>query len=239
VTRGQGALARGELPFRDNPFEQLSPRALASIFRWPQEACRFLAGEGDCLHVVGECGMGKTALLEQIRHRLASKGVPALYACIPVEGDFEPEPAEPGAVLLLDETDRLSRRTLGSILRLLVRERGRAALAAHRSQLRQIRRAGLSAVCVELRPLSSAEEVAGVFEARTVLAAGTEQHACRLTREATEALLHHSRGNIERCLALGYEIFQDLDRPRPIQTADVEAAAASLARAREDVAGSR
>ena len=102
-----GALARGELPFRDNPFEALPPASLARVYEWPPEVRRFLRGEADCLHVVGDCGMGKTTVLEQIGHRLKTEGVATAYACVPLKGPFEVRELGPAAVVLLDETDRL------------------------------------------------------------------------------------------------------------------------------------
>lgn len=235
----QGALARGELPFRDNPFEELSPAALARVFEWAPQARRFLEGEADCLHVVGDCGMGKTTLLEQMRHRLDADGVPAPYRCVPVDGQLDLGQAAGGAVLLLDETDRLRRRALSEVLELLRRGGSRAVLAGHRPQLREVRRASLSALYLELRPLRSPDEVVRLLEARIALATGHDHHGCRPTPRAAQALLHHSRGNIQRCLELGYEIFEDLERPRAIEVADVEAAVVSLARARGDSEASR
>ncbi len=235
----RGALARGELPFGDNPFEELSPAALARVYEWPAEALRFVAGEADCLHVVGDCGMGKTAVLRQIEHRLAAEGVAASYACVPIHGRFDVAELEGEAVVLLDETDRLSRRDLGRALTTLRDAGCRAALAGHRSQLREIRRAGFAPEYLELGPLGSAAKVADVFEARVALAASTGECPCRLTPEAAEALRQHSGGNIERCLEIGYEVFEDLDRLRAIEVADVEAAAASLARALGGAEGSR
>jgi hypothetical protein len=102
-------------------------------------------------------------------------------------------------------------------------------LAAHRSQLRGIRRAGLSAELIELRPITEAARVRRLWEARVALAYGDE--GARLSDEAAQALLSASRGNVERCLQIGYEVFEDLEALRPITADDIAAAAASLDRA--------
>lgn len=234
-----GALARGALPFSDNPFESLAPAALARIYEWPSEARRFVAGEGHCLHVVGDCGMGKTTVLEQIRHELTLEGVATSYTCVPLDGRLDIGEPEHGGAVLLDETDRLRRRTLAAALGVLRERECRAVLASHRPQQRAIRRAGFRLLYLELRPLGSAADVTRLFARRVALAAGTEEHPCRLSPQAAEALLRHSRGNIQRCLELGYEVFEDLERPRAIDARDVETAAVSLDRALADAAGSR
>jgi len=222
---------------RDNPFEPLSPASLAPIYEWPGEALRFLGGDFGCLHVVAGCGMGKTTLLRQIEHRLTTEGAPVMYACIPVGGHPEPKPPANGAVALLDETDRLSDRALGSLLRRLRQAHCRCVLAGHRQQLAAIVRAGFSAQGLGLKPLVSAERVRVIFEARVVLACGPGGPI--LAGDAAQALLRASGGNIERCLQIGYEVFEDLDVLRTITAADIEAALASLGRALADDAASR
>jgi hypothetical protein len=210
---------------RDNPFEPLSTASLAAIYEWPGEAVRFLEGACDCLHIVGECGMGKTALLRQIEARFAS----ALYACVPLGGEWRLQLPAGVSVALLDETDRLTGRALGQAVRTVREARARCVLAAHRSQLRGIRRAGLSAELIELRPITEAARVRRLWEARVALAYGDE--GARLSDEAAQALLSASRGNVERCLQIGYEVFEDLEALRPITADDIAAAAASLDRA--------
>jgi len=222
--------AKSSMMLTPNPFEPLPPESLARIYEWPEEALRFLAGEGDCLHIVGECGMGKTALLGQIRHRLGHEGIEAPYTCVPLDRRFGVEGIEFGPVTLIDETDRLPKRVLGELLGKTKVLNVRIVLASHRNQLRTIHRAGLRTLHLALKPLTSTEEVARVFSDRVILAAG-DDHPFTLAVGARDALLSHSGGNIERCLQLGYEVFEDLDRPRPITAADIDAAAASLARA--------
>jgi hypothetical protein len=209
-----------------NPFEPLSPASLARVYQWPDEALRFLAREFECLHVVADCGMGKTTLLRQIEQRVVGEGQRAWYVCVPLDGGLRLEPPPGGPLALLDETDRLSGRALTALLRRLRKEGCRCALAGHRSQLREIRRAGFAAEYLELRALTSAQAVRSLFESRVDLAPGDT--APSLTEPAAEALLRASRGNLERCLQIGYEVFEDLEALRDITAADIEAAAASL-----------
>ena len=129
---------------RDNPFEGLTADSLAPIYEWPEEALRFLAGQADCLHVTGDCGMGKTTLLQQIEHRIRSQGESVTYTCIPLDGTINLTQVCPGTVALLDETDRLSAPTLRDILTALWDEGHRPVLAGHKKQLREIRRAGFT-----------------------------------------------------------------------------------------------
>jgi hypothetical protein len=215
----------------DNPFESISPERLAAIYRWPAEATAFLEGEADCLHIVGDAGMGKTALLLQIQSRLDAEGTAAPYTCFPPEKAIDTEAVPMGPVTLLDETDRLTAEQLGGLLARAYEGGHQAALASHRDQRRQIKRARLSCLYLRLAPLRWPNEVAHLLNDRIVLATGTPHHEYPLEFGTARALLRHSRGNIERCLQLGYEIFEDIERPRPITTEDVAAAAESLSRA--------
>jgi len=217
------------MPPSHNPFEPLSPASLARIYEWPAEALRFLAGEFDCLHVVGDCGMGKTTLLRQVERRLTETGAPVVYACVPLGGALQLTLLPDALVALIDETDRLSRRTLAGLLARLREARCRCVLAGHRRQLREIRRAGFTAVYLELVPITEPRVLRAIFEQRIALAFGDD--GPRLAQEATQALLRASRGNIERALQIGYEVFEDLPTVRTITAADIEAAAVSLDRA--------
>lgn len=215
----------------DNPFEPITTQRLATIYEWPAMALRFLDGEADCLHVMGAEGMGKTTLLIQIQHRLAQEGVTAAMTVIGLGAGVDASSVAPGPVTLLDETDRLSPQQLDQLL-VRVRNTGaRLVLATHRSQVRQVRRAGLTCLPLRLRPLARTEDVGRVFEGRLriVFPEGDPRRA--LSPEAARALLRFSRGNVERCLQIGYEVFEDLDTVRPISPADIRAAAAALSRA--------
>ena len=214
-----------------NPFEPLSPASLARVYDWPGEALRFLAGEFDCLHVVGDFGMGKTTLLRQIERRLAADGATVLYACVPLGGRLDLALSPDLSVALIDETDRLPRRALADLLGRLYAARCRCALAGHRRQLREIRRAGFTAEYLELKPIAAQETLRAIFERRTALVFGAGEDAPRLTPGAARALLRASRGNIERSVQIGYEVFEDLRAVREITALDVEAAAVSLDRA--------
>ncbi|MFQ5810921.1 MAG: hypothetical protein ACE5JM_14990 [Armatimonadota bacterium] len=215
----------------DNPFEPISVEALTAIYRWPEEAVRFVEGEGDGLHIVGDAGMGKTALLLQLQRRLEAGGVEAPYTCFPVEGRIEVDTVQLGPVTLLDETDRLSVGELKGLLGRLRETGQRAALAGHRDQGRRIGRARLSCMYLALGPLREPVEAAQLVDDRIALATGTRHHEFPLDTGAAAALLLCSGGNIERCLQLAYEIFEDLERPRAITADDVAAAAAALSQA--------
>lgn len=225
------AAFHANMPLTDNPFEPISADQLGATYRWPPEALCFLEGPADCLHIVGAAGMGKTALLLQIQHRLADQGVQAPYTCISLDAPIDVEAVPLGPLTLLDEADRLNARSLGRLLGRLRDAGHRAAIASHRDQRREIRRARLSWVHLELTPLRCSEDAARLLDDRISLAVGTRQHQFPLGAGAAEAVLRASGGNIERCLQLGYEVLEDLDRPRPITAADVRTAAEALARA--------
>lgn len=212
----------------ENPFEPISPERLALIYRWPAEAARFLAGEAECLHVIGERGMGKSALLHQIEERLAAS---ASYVYFPPNEWVDVEELRVAPVTLLDEADRLTAGHLMRLLRRLREARCRVAVATHRSLLRPLRRAGYSCLRLALHRLSRPEDVAQLLDDRTGLAAGTQDHGYEVTLEAARAMLRISKGNIGTCLELGYEVFEDLDEVRPITQADATRAADGLARA--------
>jgi hypothetical protein len=216
-------------PPPQNPFERLSPRVLAAIYDWPLEARRFLTGEVQCLHAVGDCGMGKTTLLEQAELALRQRGERSHLVCVSPAGEADYGP--PDEVLLLDEMDRLPRRELRRLLRLLRGARRRAVLAGHRWEARAIERAGLQAECLRLAPLATPDAVTRLFANRLKASLGEEAEQFPVTSEAKAALLRCSGGNIERCLQLGYEVFEDLAEPRPLSAEDFEAAARRLARA--------
>ncbi|MBM3499362.1 MAG: hypothetical protein FJX74_11910 [Armatimonadetes bacterium] len=211
-----------------NPFEGLSPASLAPIYEWPGEALRFVEGEFDCLHVVGDCGMGKTTLLRQLELRAAEAGGCSVYGCVPVGGGLELELPAAASLALIDETDRLSGEGLIRLLGRVREARCRCVLAGHRRQLRAIRQARLTVAYLRLRPLPG-PALQTLFESRIALAYGPD--APGLTIDAARALLRASRGNIERCLQIGYEVFEDLDGLREVTAADVGMAAASLDRA--------
>lgn len=211
-----------------NPFEPIPANRLAPIFRWPPEALRFLDGEGGCLHVLGDAGMGKTALLLQIQRRLAEQDTVAPYTYLAPGADADINAIPLGPVTLLDETDRLDRRRLRALLARVHAGGFRVALGTHRSQLREAHRAGLSCLHLPLKPLARPEDVARVLEDRIALALGTSEHPFSLSLDAAEALLRLSRGNIERCIQLGYEVCEDIEAPREITADDIRAAAEAL-----------
>jgi hypothetical protein len=218
------------MPRSHNPFEPLSPASLAGIYEWPDEALRFLAGEFECLHVVGACGMGKSALLRQIERRLTHDGAVALYTCVPLDGPLHLWFTPDLSVALIDETDRLPRRALLDLLSRLRHARCRCVLAGHRRQSRDIRRAGFAPEHLELTPLP-AEALRAIWERRVTLAFGEGEDTPKLTAAAAQALRQASRGNIERALQIGYEVFEDLSTLRGITARDIEVAAVSLDRA--------
>ena len=197
---------------RDNPFEPLPPERLAGVYRWPAEALRFLAGEADCLHIVGEAGLGKTALLRQLQLRLEAQGAAAPYACVPPDGSLTSDRAPLGMVTLLDEADRWPDRHLRRLVGRVRAAGQRLALASHRDHRRLLQRAGLTALHLALVPLSRADEAKRLFEERVALAAGSASPPFVLDTEAAEVLLRLSGGNLERCLQIGYEVCEDLGR---------------------------
>ncbi len=214
-----------------NPFEPLPPHRLAAIYQWPQEALRFLDGTAECLHVLGSCGMGKTALLLQLGQSLAQAQVAAPYTCFPVGAPLTPEAVELGQVALLDEVDRLPRSVLAGLLTRVRRAHTRVVLATHRDLRRRIRGARLSCLHVPLPPLTTPAQVMRLLSARAALAGPAARDRCHLLPEAAAAVLQASAGNLERCLQLGYELFEDADGSRPLTADDVAAAAQSLSRA--------
>jgi len=213
---------------RDNPFEGLTTDALAPIYEWPEEAVRFLEGHADCLHVTGDCGMGKTTLLQQIECSIRNQGESVTYTCIPLDGAIDLAEACSGTVALLDETDRLDSPALRDLLTALWDGGHKPVVAGHKKQLREIRRAGFAPLYIQLRAAASSKALARIFTQRIDVAAGDPDHPYELTPEATRALLHHCRGNVERCLQIGYEVFEDLDSPRAISATDIATAAADL-----------
>jgi ABC-type phosphonate transport system ATPase subunit len=215
----------------DNPFEPISPERLATIYQWPPEALRFLEGKADCLHILGDEGMGKTTLLKQTELRLAEQGVSLAYIYLPPDGELDVAALPLAPVALLDEADRLSKRQLVAFLARLRDEGCRAAVSTHRDLAQRIRRAGLSCLDIRLRALTRAEDVARIFRDRVGLLQGVADDEFQLSPEGARALLRFSRGNIERCLQLGYEVFEDIEEPRGIAAEDIARAAAALGRA--------
>jgi len=199
------------------------------VFEWPDEALRFLDGQADCLHIIGQPGMGKTALLRQLQHRLAQTGVAATYTYVPPNAAADVGAVQIGQLTLLDETDRLPPRQLISLLKRIRAAGGRCALGTHRDQRRLVRRAGMTLVHLRLRR-RGLDAARCIFEGRLRLALGDQLDAYVLAAGAAGALLWCSRGNSERILQLGYEIFEDLDYPRSITHKDVFRAHASLKR---------
>jgi len=225
---------------RDNPFEPLPPERLATIYHWPPEALRFVAGEADCLQVVGDAGLGKTALLQQLELRFAASGLEVPYTVVPTDGALDPDEVAMGGVTLLDEADRWPERALRQFLTRVRAARQRLALASHRDHRRALRRGRLTALHIALAPLTQADDVARFFEDRVALAAPEARPTGVLSEEAAEALLRLSGGNLERCLQIGYEVFEDLGKgggqepagsSATIEAADIRRAAESLAQA--------
>lgn len=226
-------------PRSHNPFEPLSPASMARIYDWPPEALRFLGGEFDCLHVVGECGMGKTTLLRQIERYLTEQGAVVAYTCVPLDGALDLSLGAKPLAVLIDESDRLPRPTLLALLSRLRETQCRCALAGHGRQFREIRRVGFTGGYLELRPVRTAETLRAIWERRVDLAFGPGDNPPRLTADAARALLRASRGNIERALQIGYEVFEDLAAEREITARHIQAAALSLDRALAGAVASR
>ena len=211
----------------DNPFEGISTEAQADVYDWPPQALRFVERDVDTLHIIGDCGMGKTTLLRQIHHRIAAEGENVSYACVPLDGILNDADLQ-ADVVLLDETDRLDAQTLCEALSMLWEGGRKAVLAGHQDQRKAIRKAGFSPVFLKLRPLRSAERLARILDERISLALDRRDHPYKLTPTAARALLARSRGNIERCLQIGYEVFEDIETARAIEATDIAVAAALL-----------
>jgi len=209
-----------------NPFEPLSPERLAAIYHWPPLALRFLSGDGDCLHVMGQAGMGKTTLLRQIELRISEAGQQVPYTCVP-PGGTSPARVAFGDVTLVDEADRMSGYDVALTLLEVKLLRGRIVLGTHRNLMHHVRACGMSGLEVALRPLRDADALAELLLDRAQLAGA----AWCLDSAARRALLHHSRGNTERALQIGYEVFEDLETPAEITSQHITAAAGALDRA--------
>jgi len=212
----------------DNPFEPLAAHRLATVFQWPEQALRFASGHGDCLHVLGACGMGKTAVLCMLQAAFAAQGVDASYLTVPLDDASAVQPPPVARVVLLDEADRLSLPAFRDAVTFLRGQGCRLAVSAHRSRLAPLRRAGYDCLRLRLRRVRDLAVVERLLHDRIALAVGSADHPFSLSAETCAAFRRASRGNVERILHLGYEVFEDLKRPRAIAPDDVARAAAAL-----------
>jgi len=144
---------------------------------------------------------------------------------VPPDGSLTPHSLTEGA-LLVDEADRLAPGALSSLLK--PPPHLRLVLATHRDLRPQLRRAGIPAVTVRLRPLKDAEAVLALWRGRLVLA-GCEKAS--FGESAAREALRLTRGNPLRCVQLGYELWEDLQGRRAPAPEDVHSAWVALSRA--------
>lgn len=180
------------LNLRRNPFGELTPEeqlalAVVDLQDWP---AWLLAGPRRALLLVGPPGRGKTTHL-----RALAAEVPAAVWARPEEQDGACDPAPPGALLCLDDAQRLAPRAL---LRVTDPARG-LALCDHGERGRALRGAGWEVRACRLEAPGSAqlcELVRRRIEA-VRRAAGPVPH---LGEPAAAALLEACAGDVRAVL---------------------------------------
>ncbi|NSW57773.1 MAG: hypothetical protein HPY44_17335 [Armatimonadetes bacterium] len=222
-----------------NPFEPISPAQLAPVYHWHPFARAFVVGGLDALQVIGPPGTGKTTLLFQVRHRLALDGIDAPYTCVPLGGPAQACEVPVGPVTLMDETDRLARADLATLLARVRESGGRVLLATHRLHTAALRRAGFAPRTIRLHPLQDPVAAAELLLSRFATLEHAARDAWAFAPGADRVLLACSRGIPERVLQIGYELFEEHGAPCIITPALIRTATRRIARAVTLAAASR
>lgn len=105
------------LGLRANPFQSLKREDWAEIAVLPRQIAAWMNKPSSILQVSGPSGAGKTSVLLAIRRELLKEGQSPFYIYL---RDGQPEPElrqSPGRTLLLDEAQRLSRRSLDHLFK--------------------------------------------------------------------------------------------------------------------------